>query len=296
MARVAVVGVGAIGGVLAALLDATGRHEITLCTRRPLKALTVKTPEGIVVVKARNLTDPTQAEPMDWVMIASKAYDAESTAQWLSRLMAQGAPMAVAQNGVEHRERFGPWVKQELLLQLVVQISVDRQADGTMWQRGQARLTVEEGWLGQEFAELYRGSNVEVVVTEDFKTAMWRKLCGNSTGTLSVLAGKPPSAFRVRDEALAWVALEMARECVAVGRAEGARLDDSTAQRVADGIMRATGDRANSMLGDRLAGRPMEIETRNGVVVRLGEKHGIATPLNRMAVALLKAEGSTQTR
>ena len=50
MARAAVVGVGAIGGVLAALLDSTARHEITLCTRRPLKELTVKTPDGVVRV------------------------------------------------------------------------------------------------------------------------------------------------------------------------------------------------------------------------------------------------------
>lgn len=41
MARVAVVGVGAIGGVVAALLEASGQHEITLCTRRPLDGLTV---------------------------------------------------------------------------------------------------------------------------------------------------------------------------------------------------------------------------------------------------------------
>ena len=140
MARVAIVGVGAIGGVLAALLDATGLHELTLCTRRPLVALTVRTPEGVVVVKARNLTDPAQAEPVDWIVIASKAYDAESTAQWLPRLMADNAPVAVAQNGVEHRERFVPWVKQDQLLPVVVQISVDRQADGTMWQRGPARI------------------------------------------------------------------------------------------------------------------------------------------------------------
>ena len=289
MARAAVVGVGAIGGVLAALLDSTARHEITLCTRRPLKELTVKTPDGVVRVKTRNLTDPAQAEAVDWVLVASKAYDAESTAQWLPGLTADGAPVAVAQNGVEHRERFAPWVKQEQLVPVVVHISVDRQADGTIWQRGPARLTVEEGRLGREFAELFRGSNSEVVVTEDFKTALWRKLCGNSTGTLSVLAGKPFSAFKARGEALARVALEMARECVAVGQAEGAQLDDRTAQGVADDILRGMEDRANSMLADRLAGRPMEIETRNGVIVRLGEKHGIATPLNRMAVALLRA-------
>jgi 2-dehydropantoate 2-reductase len=58
--------------------------------------------------------------------------------------------------------------------------------------------------------------------------------------------------------------------------------------------MRGAGDRNNSMLADRLAGRPMEIEARNGVIVRLGEKHGIPTPLNRMAVALLRAGESVQ--
>jgi 2-dehydropantoate 2-reductase len=42
------------------------------------------------------------------------------------------------------------------------------------------------------------------------------------------------------------------------------------------------------MLADRLAGRPMEIDARNGVIVRLGEKHGIATPLNRMAAGVLE--------
>jgi 2-dehydropantoate 2-reductase len=286
MSRVAVVGVGAIGGVLAALLSETGKHEITLCTRRPLETLTVKTPDGVFQLRTKNLTDPAEAEPVDWVIIASKTYDAESTAKWLPGLAAEKAPVAVAQNGVEHRERFAPWVKQELLVPVVVQISADRQADGVMWQRSRARLTVEEGQLGRGFAELFQGSKSEIVVTEDFKTAMWCKLLGNSTGTLAVLAGRPFSAFR--SEKLRPVVLDMARECIAVARAEGAQLDDSMAERIADGAMAGTGDRNNSMLADRLAGRPMEVEARNGVIVRLGEKHGIPTPLNRMAVAVLQ--------
>jgi len=44
MARVAVVGVGAIGGVVASLLQSAGRHELVLCVRRPLKELVVETP------------------------------------------------------------------------------------------------------------------------------------------------------------------------------------------------------------------------------------------------------------
>jgi 2-dehydropantoate 2-reductase len=47
-------------------------------------------------------------------------------------------------------------------------------------------------------------------------------------------------------------------------------------------------DSVNSLLADRLAGRPMEVDIRNGVVVRLGKKHGIPTPCNEMAVSLLK--------
>jgi 2-dehydropantoate 2-reductase len=43
------------------------------------------------------------------------------------------------------------------------------------------------------------------------------------------------------------------------------------------------------MHADRIAGRQMEIDARNGAVVRFGRKHGIATPVNQMIVALLDA-------
>jgi 2-dehydropantoate 2-reductase len=97
----------------------------------------------------------------------------------------------------------------------------------------------------------------------------------------------------LRDEALGNIALGIVAECVAVGRAEGARLEESMGQQVLDGYRAQPADSINSMLADRLAGRPMEIDARNGVIVRKGEKYGINTPLNRMAVALLKVfEGS----
>ena len=36
----------------------------------------------------------------------------------------------------------------------------------------------------------------------------------------------------------------------------------------------------------------MEIDARNGVIVRLGRKHGIPTPMNELIVTLLNASGS----
>jgi Ketopantoate reductase PanE/ApbA C terminal len=48
-------------------------------------------------------------------------------------------------------------------------------------------------------------------------------------------------------------------------------------------------DREWIALASRLADRPLEIDARNGVIVRLGERAGIPTPLNAMAVAILEA-------
>ena len=44
-----------------------------------------------------------------------------------------------------------------------------------------------------------------------------------------------------------------------------------------------------SMLTDRRAGQLLEADARNGAVVRIGARHGIATPLNRAMTALLTA-------
>ncbi|MDF2117959.1 ketopantoate reductase C-terminal domain-containing protein [Roseiarcaceae bacterium H3SJ34-1] len=66
------------------------------------------------------------------------------------------------------------------------------------------------------------------------------------------------------------------------------RADSGTAAGVA-GAADTPGDAINSLHADLLAGCPVEIDARNGAVVRLGRKHGIATPVNGMIVALPEA-------
>jgi 2-dehydropantoate 2-reductase len=283
MAKIAVVGVGAIGGVLAGLLHTAGTHEITLCTRRPIDGLTVKTPEGVVEVSSRNLTDPSLAEAVDWVLVATKTYDADSSAKWLPGLCSKGARVAVVQNGVEHRERFAAYLPSERIVPVIIDCPAERRADGSVEQRGAARMRVEPG---SGFEDLFAGSKAAVELTDDFLTAAWQKLCINSAGALSALTMKPGGVFR--DEGIGKAALDIVDECVAVGRAEGAKLDDGTGERVLAGYRAGPADSINSMLADRLAGRPMEVDARNGVIVRKGARHGIATPANRMAVALLQ--------
>lgn len=287
MARIAIVGVGAIGGVVASLLQSAGRHELVLCVRRPLAELVVETPDGVVKIDATVLTRPEDAQPVDWVMVATKAYDVAGAAKWLERLCAKGAPVAVLQNGVEHRERFAPFVSAEKIVPVVVDCPAERVLLERIVQRGPMSLKVSEGALGTEFVALFAGTTADAMTVPDWTTVAWRKLCHNAAGAVSALTLRPNGVMR--DEAIGEVALELVRECVAVGRAEGAVLADSVPADVLAAYRRSAPDGVNSLLADRRAGRPMEIDARNGVIVRMGRKHGIATPANNMAVVLLQA-------
>src|SRR5450755_4018624 len=95
MARIAIVGPGAIGGVIAAWLSQTGRHEVILCARRPLSALTVETPGKVIVADLTVLTDPKQATAVDWVLVATKTYDAEGAAAWFTGLVNRETSVAI---------------------------------------------------------------------------------------------------------------------------------------------------------------------------------------------------------
>ena len=287
MARIAIVGVGAIGGVTAALLQEAGGHQLLLCTRRPMSGLSVETPEGLVNVRATFVTEPSEAFDVDWVLVATKAYDVAGTGTWLDRLCSMGAPVAVLQNGVEHRERFAPYLAMEKILPVMVDCPAERQSPDRVRQRGLMHLKVPDCAIGRDFVALFAGTPADATVVPDFLSVVWRKLCFNSAGVLSALLMQPAGV--VRGDALGEVALQIIRECAAVARAEGAHLEENVADVVLAAQRAAPADSINSMLADRQAGRPVEIDARNGVIVRLGMKHGIATPANSMAVALMES-------
>jgi ketopantoate reductase len=78
---IAVVGAGAIGGLLAAELIAAGR-TVTLCARSPLERLVVERAEHPRDVEVTVATSPAQVATADWVVVALKGpRTASSTAR-----------------------------------------------------------------------------------------------------------------------------------------------------------------------------------------------------------------------
>jgi len=286
MTTIAIIGPGAIGGILAAWLAQDPEHEVSVCARTPFDRLEVETPSGAITASPRVVTDPADAQPADWVLVATKAYDAERAARWFPAVRRGDTPVVVLQNGVEHVERFAPFVPVEQLVPAVIDCPAERTSPGRMRQRGPSWIVVPDTVHGRAFVPLFERTNFDVT-TDDFTTRAWAKLCINAPGAISAILLKPTGVIQV--EPIAELTRGIVRECLAVGRAEGARLDDGIVEAVVEGARRAPPDSLNSLIADRMAGRPMEIDARNGAIVRFGRRHGISTPLNEMAVALLVA-------
>lgn len=284
---VAVVGPGAIGGTVAAWLAQNPNLDVTLCARTPLKRLRIETPDGVIEAAPRVVLNPRDAGPVDWVLIATKTYDAEAAADWIVPLTGINTRVAVLQNGVEHVERFSPYITPERIVPVVVDLPAERLGPGDIRQRRFGALLAPETQNGADFAALFANTPITASTTPDFVTALWKKLCINCGGAIFALT-RQPSGIARRDDVRAAMRALM-EECAAVGRAEGANIDGTFVQEAVDRYRNGPTDSVNSILADRLAGRPMEIDARNGVVVRLGAKHDIPAPINAFAVALLQA-------
>ena len=287
MTTIALIGPGAVGGTVAAWLAQNPDLSVTVCARTPFERLVLETPGGPITASPLVLTDPAQAAPVDWVLIATKTYDTASAKTWLDALVGPRTRLAVLRNGVEHLEPFLDRLPAERMVPAVVDIPAERGAPGRILQRRDGWIRVPDDAAGRDFVALFAHTPIAVSTTPDFMSEAWKKLALNCAGAVNALVLKPSGV--AHDEAVAEVMRTLVRECVTVGWAEGADLSDDLADAVIAGYRSAAPDGINSLHADRLAGRPMELDARNGVIVRRGAAHGIATPANTMVVALINA-------
>jgi 2-dehydropantoate 2-reductase len=288
ISTVAVVGPGAIGTTVAAALHEAGRTPV-LCGRTARDHLELRDDEGVVVVPGPVRTDPGQAGPVDLVFLAVKSTQVEAAAPWLAALCRPDTVVCVLQNGVEQVSIVGPHVPGSPVLPAVVWFPAQAQPDGSVWLRGEARLTVPDGPDARIVLEALRDTRCLVEPAADFTSQAWRKLLQNAVAGLMVLAGRRSGMFA--EAGIARLALDYLRECLAVARAEGAILGNEVPEEVVRTFQGYPADLGSSILADREAGRPLEWDIRNGVIARRGRAHGIPTPISDVVVPLLAAAG-----
>jgi 2-dehydropantoate 2-reductase len=285
---IALIGPGAIGATVAAYLHAAG-HPVLLCGHTARESIEVRPDDHDPIELPGSVhTDPAEVDgSVDVVFIAVKDTQNERAAAWLARLCDEHTVVCALQNGVEQVDRVGRFCPSSTVVPAAVWISSEIQPHGWVRVRNQPRLVLPDTEAAAVLAELLRDAGVTVELDPDFSTAAWRKLLVNSVVGFMVLTGRRSGIFR-RDDVAALGRRYLA-ECLAVARAEGADLGDEVIDEIVDTLAQSPPDITTSMLTDREAGKPLEWDIRNGVILRKAAAHGLATPISEVVVPLLAA-------
>jgi 2-dehydropantoate 2-reductase len=289
--RVAVIGAGAIGAVLAAARSDSG-HSVTVCARTPTESLVLERHGKERRLPVDLLSDPSARpapldQPADIVWVATKIGDTAGAAPWLARLCGADTLVAAAQNGLDHDARLRPYVGAATVVPALTYIAAERTHPGRIVHLGGNRIVVPRG---DAEARLRDAVSAGLVVrgSSDIWTATWRKLLGN-------LVANPITTLTTRrigvmhDPGIADLARGLLTEAVEVGRAEEANLNAEDIEKVVTATGQFGERTGSSMLYDRLAGQPLEHQHLTGEVVRRANAHGIPVPLNAAMLALLEA-------
>ena len=304
--KIAIIGPGALGCLLGALLYEAG-EDVRLVDYRPdrvallgREGIRLRTPEGSRTIRAP-IVLPQEAAPAALTIVAVKAHQTRAAALDLRLLMASGGLALTLQNGLGNLEEMAREVGPQRLLAGVAFLGVTRPEEGRVILAGRGPIIIGTPAGSQvspaELAgvvEVFQRGGLECRAQADIESVLWEKLLVNvGLNPLTALLRVPNGALPEIKEA--WtLAVAAAGEAQAVARAAGFNQDLDPEARLRQ-VCAATAANRSSMLQDVLAGRATEIDALNGQVSARGAALGVPTPVNDLLTRLLRALGQAGT-
>jgi 2-dehydropantoate 2-reductase len=310
--KIAVVGAGAIGNLLAAIWARAG-EDVTLVVR-PARVEALRT-SGL---RASGIAGEFHVSPKvaaeippgtDFAVFTMKTQDLAEAVR------AQKASLGVAtvvttQNGVRAREIvFAERGVEPVSATLLLNSSALEPGTVRYNRKGDTVIGVTHAGKRHMLPDLKRLFKLiaPVFVTEEIEGAMWSKLVINAmTNSLQALTGKPLNEC-VNDPVISSFAVAQLKESFGVVRAAGIPLINmpgapmklfsrllSLPSFVGKAVLRRNLGRTEqawlmtSTLQSLLRKQPTEIDYLNGEFVRLGERIKFPTPVNRAIVEAIK--------
>lgn len=320
--KVAVVGFGAIGGLIGARLAQAGCEVTAIARGETLEALRrhgarVQTEQGLAQVVLRAEQDPAAAGVQDLVVVAVKATGLADVATRIGPLIGPETLILTAMNGV-------PWwffaagdvpyagtrlasldpggallqaMPAQQVIGCVVHLSSSCPEPGLVRLGFGNRLIIGEPAGGvsarvERLAAMLAQAGFEAEASADIRTDIWYKLWGNMTmNPVSAITGA--TADRVLDDPLVReFCLAAMQEAAAIGERIGCPITQSGADRIE--VTRKLGAFKTSMLQDAEAGKAMEIDALVASVHEIGRLVGVPTPAIGSLLGLVRLFGRTR--
>lgn len=301
---IAIVGPGALGGLLAGLLAEAG-EAVALLAPDAVRAARLR--EGLVLVgpgdrPARTLAvpalgpDEVPPEPVEAALLCVKARSTAAAVDRAAKL--PGAPtLVVLQNGLMRGEEVARRLGDpERVVVGVTTEGATLEAEGRVRHAGRgptrlAPLVPGGAARARAVAARLRAAGLDAEVVADLDRIVWEKLQVNAAiNALTGLLGCKNGAL-LRSPAARALAHDAAREVAAVALSRGVTGDwspEATARRW-EAVARATADNASSTLQDLRRGRSTEVFAINGAVAEAAREAGMAAPINECLARLVAA-------
>jgi 2-dehydropantoate 2-reductase len=306
---VAVVGAGAVGCYFGGMLARAGANVTLIGRRTHVEAINRN---GLLFQSLGHRQDIPIAATEDIAAVAGarlvlfcvKSPDTDDAARAMAPYLARDAVVLSLQNGVNNVERIRAHVGNQVLPALVYAAAqmpgpghVRHTGGGSLviGQFREFRRNASDESVLNDTAALFASTEIPVTISEDIEAELWSKLVMNSAyNAISALGGARYGEMVAMPEVRA-VMQDAIDEVVRVATAKGVRLPDDIAA-ATFALADAMAFTISSTAQDILKGKRTEIDHLNGYVVREGEAHGVATPVNRTLNALVKLLEQTKAR
>jgi 2-dehydropantoate 2-reductase len=271
---VAILGPGAVGGVLAAGFIAGGVD--VLCIARPATAEVIRSEglslrQGEVVRTVRPRVDTELREPVELLLVTVKAPALDDA---LERVQARADGVVPLLNGIEHMDT----LRRRFPDSNVAGASIGR-IEAWLERPGvvvQPTPSVVMTVAGDAPVDLLRRSGVEVRVDGTAEEVLWEKLARQAaTAVVTSVAQRPVGELRAEEDWRGRFRTAVVEAC-AVAAADGVLLSAEAEWEIIEGMPPLL---TSSTARDIAAGVPSELDAITGSVVRAGRRLGVDTPV-----------------
>lgn len=306
--RVAIIGVGSIGGIILGAMADTDADIV--CVSRGITAsnlsdigLVLHTPEGSieVVPSERYLLADSESGPLseqirgscDIAIICGKTLDNPLLAEIASEVLTEDGYALTIQNGLGNAEILAHRIGRDRVFVGSLTHAAWRSNDGVVhWVgRGSINFGALDGSSNSKaepLLNILNDADLNATLSDDIQQIIWKKLLINvAINPVCAIAGVRNGAL-LEINSLWQQAMQAMREAAIVARASGVDLGGIELDTYLRDIVAISPDNRCSMLQDIMAGRPTEIDALCGAVVLRGEAEGIPTPCNAILHGLIK--------
>lgn len=274
-ATVAVLGPGAVGGVLAVRLAENDVDVVCIVRKDTAEAITSR---GLTLRHGRESTTAAlrAVERLDvsvWLLLVTVKAPALDDA--LGRVPAGAEIIVPLLNGIEHLETIRRRLPGRVVAGSVGRIEAYREDPLTIVQATPGVVVTLAAGADDEVVELLRLGGADVHVDGDERAVLWEKLARQApVAAATASTQKPIGELRSDPHWRARLEACVAEGC-AVAAADGVRLTTEAQWEIIDAMPPAL---TSSTARDVAAGRPSELDAITGAAVRAGRRLGVPTP------------------